>query len=73
MVFAGFWNVVSSPSFDDVELHKDGPSYIQLEQDGDTVTGEYQFGLQSGGIDGHVNADDSITFTFDGYDESTLR
>jgi hypothetical protein len=65
----GTWDIVSSPDFDDDYLNEEGPPYIQLRQDGNRIMGEYQIGLQNGTLDGRLQRDGSILFSFEGMDE----
>jgi len=69
MDFTGTWRIVSSPDFDDAYLHMEVEPYVTLQQQGNDVTGEYQVGLQSGGIDGKVQTDGTVFFSFEGNDE----
>ncbi len=69
MDFTGTWNVVSSPDFDDDYLHMEVSPYVSLRQKGNRVDGEYHLGLQSGDIDGRLDGDHRIVFSFEGMDE----
>ena len=69
MNFTGTWDVVSSPDFDDDYLHMEVAPYVKLRQEGDRVEGEYHLGLQTGGVDGRLEGDDRIVFSFEGMDE----
>jgi len=69
MNFTDTWDVVSSPDFDDDYLHMEVAPYVRLRQEGDRVEGEYHLGLQTGGVDGRLESDDRIVFSFEGMDE----
>ena len=69
MDFTGTWRVVSSPDFDDAYMRMKVEPYIALEQAGKSVSGEYHVGLQSGGLDGKVLKDGTVSFSFEGNDE----
>ena len=69
MSFDGMWIVVSSPDFDDDYLQEEGEPYVQLKQKGDRVEGVYHIGLQSGGIDGRLQGENQMRFSFEGMDE----
>lgn len=70
MGFTGTWDVVSSPDFDDDYLHLEVTPYVWLREEGDRVTGEYHLGLQTGDVDGRLEGDDHILFSFEGMDET---
>jgi len=67
--FAGIWNVVSSPDFDDDFLRMEVDPYVKLYQVSSRLKGEYHLGLQSGGLDGLPEGDDRAVFRFEGMDE----
>ncbi len=69
MSFTGVWDVVASPDFDDDYLRMEVEPYIRLEQQGKQVTGEYHVGLQQGDIDGRLQDDTHVVFSFEGMDE----
>src|SRR3954447_9075754 len=69
MSFTGTWDVASSPDFDDDYLRLEGAPYIELREEDDRVTGDYQFGVSNGEIDGRVEGENRITFSFEGMDE----
>jgi hypothetical protein len=70
MDFTGTWEVVSSPDFDYDYLSMDVEPYVTLRQTGDRIEGEYQVGLQTGGLYGRVEEGANFfTFSFEGYDE----
>ena len=68
MDFAGTWDVVSSPDFDDEYLRLGGAPYVMLRQNGEFVKGEYEIGVMSGTINGGANSD-FVDFHFQGNDE----
>jgi hypothetical protein len=69
MAFTGTWQISFSPDFDDDYMHMEVKPYVALQQQGNRVTGEYHVGLQSGGIDGKLQKDGSVAFSFEGMDE----
>jgi hypothetical protein len=69
MDFTGVWDVVSSPNFDQDYLHREDIPYLKLTQIGSSVDGEYLMGLQMGSIDGRLDGDGRVVFSFEGMDE----
>ncbi len=69
MSFTGDWDVIASPDFADDYLSMEVEPYITLEQQGKQVTGEYHVGLQQGDIDGRLQDDTHVVFSFEGMDE----
>ena len=69
MSFTGEWNVFASPDFDEQYLRMEVDPYIRLEQQGKQVTGEYRAVLQQGDIDGRLQDDTHVVFSFEGMDE----
>jgi hypothetical protein len=67
--FTGKWKVISSPDFDDEYLHVETEPYIIFHERGSHVEGEYHIGLQRGNIDGRLQAENQIFFSFEGMDE----
>jgi len=67
--FTGTWQVVSSPDFDYDYLCMETTPYIKLRQAGDRIDGEYHIGLQTGIIDGRLQSENQMIFSFDGMDE----
>lgn len=67
--FTGTWDVVASPDFDDEYLGMEVAPYIRLRQEGRSVIGDYQVGLQTGQIDGRLEGPDRVRFSFEGMDE----
>jgi hypothetical protein len=60
---------VSSPDFDDDYLRMEVEPYVKLRQAGDRVDGEYHIGLQTGEIDGRLQGENQLLFSFEGSDE----
>ena len=69
MEIIGIWDVVSSPDFDDDYLRMEVSPYVTLRRVGERIEGEYHIGLQSGDIDGRLEADGRVLFSFEGMDE----
>jgi hypothetical protein len=69
MSFTSTWNVVSSPDFDDDYLCMEVEPYVQLKQSGNRVDGEYHVGLQRGIIEGRLQDENCMVFSFEGMDE----
>jgi hypothetical protein len=69
MDFTGTWQVVSSPDFDYDYLCMETTPYITLRQTRDHFDGEYQVGLQTGSIDGRLQSENQMVFSFEGMDE----
>ncbi len=69
MNFTGTWDVVSSPDFDDDYLRMEGAPYVELREKDGRVTGEYQFGVSNGEIDGRLEDGNRFAFSFEGMDE----
>jgi len=69
MSFTGTWDVVSSPDFDDEYLSLETEPTLTLHQSGNRVDGEFQVGLQRGDIDGRLEEEDFLLFSFEGEDE----
>jgi hypothetical protein len=65
----GIWRIVSSPDFDDAYLRMEVEPYVELMQTGSRVSGTYRVGLQQGDIDGRIEGEDRVTFSFEGMDE----
>jgi hypothetical protein len=70
MRFEGTWDVVSSPDFDDDYLSMEVEPYVTLHHEGNRVVGTYQVGLQTGDLDGRLQRDDYLIFSFEGSDET---
>lgn len=64
MSFAGTWHVVSSPELHDEYLRTEVEPHIKLRQAGDHVHGEYHLGLQKGHLDGRLQGEHQILFSF---------
>lgn len=69
MSLFGRWRIVSSPDFDDEYLWMEVEPYVELRQEGNRVSGEYQAGLQQGDLDGRLEGEDRVAFSFEGMDE----
>ena len=67
--FTGTWDVVSSPDFDEEYLAMEVKPHVRLREEGRSVSGDYQVGLQTGQIDGRRESSDRVWFSFDGMDE----
>lgn len=69
MSLTGTWHVVSSPDFDEDYLRMEVEPYLTLCQSGGRVEGRYQVGLQTGDLDGRLEGENFIFFSFEGMDE----
>lgn len=69
MDVAGTWRIVSSPDFDDDYLRMEVEPYVELTQSGNRVSGSYHVGLQQGDIDGRIEGEGPVGFSFEGMDE----
>lgn len=69
MSFTGTWHVVSSPDFDEDYLRMEVEPYLTLRQSHERVEGRYQVGLQTGDLDGRLEGENFIFFSFEGIDE----
>lgn len=69
MSVTGTWRIVSSPDFDDDYLRMEVEPYVELTQSGNRVSGSYHVGLQQGDIDGHLEGEGRVSFSFEGMDE----
>ncbi len=69
MNFTSTWDIIASPDFDDDYLHMETKPYVKLDQKGGRVTGQYHLGLQTGDIDGRLESDNYLVFSFEGMDE----
>jgi hypothetical protein len=67
--FTGTWQVVSSPDFDEGYLRMEVDPYVILNQSGERVEGKYQVGLQTGTLDGWLEGQNLMLFSFEGMDE----
>jgi hypothetical protein len=67
--FTGTWQGVSSPDFDEDYLGMEVDPYVILKQSGDRMEGKYQVGLQSGSLDGWLENQSFMLFSFEGIDE----
>jgi hypothetical protein len=67
--YSGQWRITEMDLWDSEYLDMDVPAYIQIENTG---SGEFQFGLVSGQIDGDIVKDgdhERFDFTWEGNDE----
>lgn len=69
MEYSGVWDVVSGPGMEPRFRQPSDPSYVKLTQIGQSIDGEYQFGEQMGSIDGRIEENGRIIFSFAGLDE----
>ncbi len=69
MSVTGTWRIVSSPDFDDDYLRMEVEPYVELAQSGSRISGTYHVGLQQGDIDGRIEGESRIGFSFEGMDE----
>ena len=69
MSFSGTWHVISSPDFDKGYLGMEVQPYLTLHQSGERVEGRYQVGLQTGDLEGRLESENLIFFSFEGMDE----
>lgn len=67
--FTNTWDIIASPDFDDDYLHMEVAPYVKLSQQGSRVTGQYHLGLQTGEVDGRLEREDFLIFSFEGMDE----
>ena len=65
MKYEGTWHITEMETWGDDYLNMEVQAYIRIRRDG---SGEFQFGLVSGQIDGEV-VGDRFEFTWDGNDE----
>ena len=65
----GTWRIESSPDFDDDYLRMEVEPYVELTQSGNRVSGSYHVGLQQGDIDGRIEGEGRVGFSFEGMDE----
>lgn len=69
MSITGTWRIVSSPDFDNDYLRMEVEPYVKLTQRGNRVSGSYHVGLQQGEIDGRIEGEGRVGFSFEGMDE----
>jgi hypothetical protein len=69
MSFSGHWDILSSPDFDEEYLREEVEPYLRLKQVGKRVSGQYHVGLQQGSIDGRLQSERLVFFSFEGMDE----
>src|SRR5215475_6821157 len=69
MKYEGTWRITEMETWGDEYLHLEVQAYIRIRRDG---SGEFQFGLLSGQLDGEVRetaSGERFEFTWDGTDE----
>jgi hypothetical protein len=69
MKFAGTWLITEMSNWDEDYFNMEVPAYFELDESG---SGDFQFGLVSGQIDGEIvknKSGEKIEFTWDGNDE----
>lgn len=70
---AGRWRIDALPDLDEEYLREFPKAEIRLSARGSTLTGDFEFGLVSGGLDGRVEASPDgnprMIASFDGMDE----
>jgi len=67
--FSGTWHIHEMETWDEDYFNMEVQAYIEIEPNG---SGEFQFGLVSGQIDGEIvkyGDDERFEFTWDGNDE----
>ncbi len=72
MKFAGTWHIYEMDQWDEEYFNMEVQAFITINETG---TGEFQFGLVSGQLDGEIvqeAANERFEFTWDGSDESDL-
>lgn len=65
----GTWHITKMEMWNEEYFNTEVQAYIRIREGG---TGDFQFGLVSGSIDGHVEqfgSDSRFTFTWEGRDE----
>src|SRR5215211_1645310 len=67
--FTGSWEIISSPDFDEDYLRMEVDPYVILKHSGERVEGKYQVGLQTGSLDGWLESENFMLFSFEGMDE----
>jgi len=67
--FTGTWRVLSSPDFDRGYLGMEMEPRLVLHRSGERVEGRYQVGLQTGELDGRLEDENFVFFSFEGMDE----
>jgi hypothetical protein len=69
MKFAGTWLITEMSNWDEDYFNMEVPAYFEIDESG---SGDFQFGLVSGQIDGEIvknKSGEKIEFTWDGNDE----
>jgi uncharacterized protein YndB with AHSA1/START domain len=70
MKFEGTWHITDMENWDEEYFNMDVQAYIEIDKRG---SGDFQFGLVTGQIDGEIVKDQSgekLEFTWDGNDEN---
>lgn len=70
MKFSGVWHIYEMENWDEDYFNMDVQAYIEINDRG---TGDFQFGLVTGQIDGEIAKDKSgekLEFTWEGGDEN---
>lgn len=70
MKLAGTWHITEMENWDEDYFNMEVQAYIEIDQRG---SGDFQFGLVTGQIDGEIVKDESgekLEFTWDGSDEN---
>ena len=70
MTFSGIWHIYEMENWDEDYFNMDVQAYIEINERG---TGDFQFGLVTGQIDGEIVKDKSgekLEFTWEGGDEN---
>jgi hypothetical protein len=65
--FTGTWQVIYCPDFDEGYLRMEVDPYVILKQSGERVEGKYQVGLQTGSLDGWLESENFMLFSFEGW------
>lgn len=60
---------MSSPDFDDGYLRMEVEPYVELAQSNNRVSGNYHVGLQQGEIDGRLESEGRVGFSFEEMDK----
>ncbi|NKB71470.1 MAG: hypothetical protein GKR89_30735 [Candidatus Latescibacteria bacterium] len=70
--FTGTWTQITSPTLDADYLSSQGAPYIRLRLRQQRLEGEYQLGPRRGHIDGRLQDQGPIVFSFEGMDGAEL-
>lgn len=69
MDIAGIWNIYKMDLWDEAYMNMEVQAFIQIHEDG---SGNFQFGLVKGNMDGEITENDDglrYEFSWDGFDE----